>query len=118
MRDFRELLVWRKAHELTLACYKATDQFPAREIYSLGNQMGRSSASVPTNIAEGCGHFANAEFHRYLQIAMASSSEVDYQLLFPHDLGYLKNDEHSKLSAQTLEMKRMLVALAKKVAGN
>jgi four helix bundle protein len=55
MRDFRDLKVWQKSHELTLEVYKATSKFPKSEIYGLSSQLRRASASVPTNIAEGCG---------------------------------------------------------------
>jgi len=55
MKDFRTLLVWQKAHELTLSIYKSTKQFPLDERFGLTSQMRRSSSSVPTNIAEGCG---------------------------------------------------------------
>ena len=55
MKEFRRLTVWEKAHALTLAIYKATAAFPKEEVYGLRSQMRRCSASVPANIAEGCG---------------------------------------------------------------
>ncbi len=55
VRDFRSLKVWEKAHQLTLAVYKATKPFPSEERYGLTRRLRRSAASVPTNIAEGCG---------------------------------------------------------------
>lgn len=78
MKDFRRLHVWEKAHRLTLAVYKLTAAFPRQELYGLTSQMRRCSASVACNIAEGCGRQGNAELHRFLQIAMGSSSELDY----------------------------------------
>ena len=54
MKDFRDLTVWRKAHELTLAVYRVTEEFPKHEIHGLTSQMRRASASVAANIAEGC----------------------------------------------------------------
>jgi four helix bundle protein len=70
MKDFRELKVWEKAHLLVLAVYKATISFPRQELYSLTNQIQRAVVSIPTNIAEGCGKSGDADFRRYLQIAM------------------------------------------------
>ena len=55
MRDFREIQVWRKAHVLTLEIYKAVDSFPNDERYGLTQQLRKACASIPTNIAEGCG---------------------------------------------------------------
>ncbi len=46
---------WQKAHRLTLDEYRATKSFPTEERYGLTAQLRRSVASVPTNIAEGCG---------------------------------------------------------------
>lgn len=97
MKDFRRLQVWEKAHRLTLAVYELTAAFPREERYGLTSQMRRSSASVACNIAEGCGRQGNAEFHRFLQIAMGSSSELDYQLLLARDLRYLSDPEHQRV---------------------
>ena len=72
MQDFRALRVWQKAHEPTVAIYRATDSFPREEIYGLTSQLRRSSASVPANLAEGCGRTANGDFARYCSIAMGA----------------------------------------------
>ena len=61
MQDFRNLKVWDKAHRLTLAVYKATVSFPKEELYALTSQIRRSSASIPSNIAEGCGRSGGAD---------------------------------------------------------
>ena len=89
MKDFRKLKVWKRAHELVLEIYKITHQFPKEELYGLTNQIRRSSSSIPTNIAEGCGRAGDTEFHRFLIIAMGSASELEYQAVLAHDLGYL-----------------------------
>ena len=77
MKDFKELKVWQKAHALTLAMYKETRRFPRDEQYGLTSQMRRSAASIPANIAEGCGRDGDAELARFLRIAMGSTSELD-----------------------------------------
>jgi len=89
MKDFRDLKVWHKAHELTLAVYKATGDFPKEELYGLTSQIRRCSVSIAANIAEGCGKCGGAEFNRYLLMASGSASELDYHLLLAHDLKYL-----------------------------
>ncbi len=76
MRNFKELKVWQKSHQLTLAIYKATGKFPKEEIYGLTSQVRRASASIAANIAEGCGRSGEAELGRFLQIAMGSASEL------------------------------------------
>ncbi len=55
MKDFRKLSVWQKAHELTVAVYRATRAFPREELYGLTSQLRRGATSVASNIAEGCG---------------------------------------------------------------
>lgn len=70
MKDFRELSVWAKGHALTLAVYRATTGFPRDELYGLTSQVRRSASSIPTNIAEGCGRGSDADFCRFLYIAM------------------------------------------------
>ena len=111
MQDFRNLKVWQKAHQLTLRIYVATNAFPAHEQFGLTSQMRRSAASIPTNLAEGCGRYGDAELVRFAQIAMGSASELEYQLLLSHDLSYLSAEDHDLLHRQVVELKRMLASL-------
>ena len=115
MKDFRELKVWGKAHQLTLAVYQATATFPQAELYGLTSQMRRSASSIPTNIAEGCGRGSDDDFRRFLQIAMGSASELEYQILLARDLGYLDATISENLSSAVIEVKRMLASLITKL---
>lgn len=110
MKDFHQLKVWEKAHQLALTVYKATKSFPKEELYGLTSQIRRASMSIPTNIAEGCGQNTDAQFARFLQIAMGSASETEYQLLLSHDLGFLDKEQYEKLNADVTEVKRMLTS--------
>lgn len=113
MKDFRQLKVWEKSHQVALAIYRATKEFPKEELYGLTSQIRRSSMSIPTNIAEGCGRNTDADFARFLQMAMGSASETEYQLLLSHDLGFLNNEQYDKLNIDVTEVKRMLASLLK-----
>src|SRR2546421_10684865 len=115
MRDFKEFKVWEKSHGLTLEVYKATATFPKEELYGLTSQIRRACASIPTNIAEGCGREGNAELARFLQIAMGSASELEYHLLLAHGLKLLNTSDYDNLSTRAIELKRMLTALLQKV---
>ena len=115
MRAFRELKVWEKAHRLTLAVYEATRAFPKEELYGVTSQLRRASASVPANIAEGCCRNGDAEFARFLHIAMGSASELEYHCLLAHDLGLLREDDYQRLDRETAEVKRMLAAFIQKL---
>jgi len=77
MKDFRKLIVWEKAHQLTLKIYKVTEEFPREELYGLTSQIRRACVSIPTNIAEGCVRSSDADFSRFLYIALGSTSELE-----------------------------------------
>ncbi|OQY88207.1 MAG: four helix bundle protein [Anaerolineae bacterium UTCFX1] len=118
MKDFRQLKVWEKSHLLALAIYKETKGFPKEELYGLTSQIRRSSMSIPTNIAEGCGKFTDADFARFLQIAMGSASETEYQLILARDLEFLSAENYGKLHNDVEEVKRMLASLLKTLRAN
>ncbi len=115
MKDFRELKVWRKAHELTLAVCRLTAKFPRAEQYGLTSQLRRACCSIPANLAEGCGRNGDAEFAHFCSIAMGSANELDYHLLLARDLELIGPKEHEAVSGQALEVKRMLAALFHKL---
>ena len=115
MKDFRKLAVWEKAHALTLMVYQIPSFFPRDELWGLRSQIRRACVSIPANIAEGCGKEGDAEFSRYLRIAMGSSSELEYELLLAHDLRYLDEKTYQSLGASLGEVRRMLNSLIQKV---
>jgi four helix bundle protein len=115
MRDFKELKVWEKAHVLTLSIYESTRGFQRSEDFGLTAQVRRSSASIPTHIAEGCGRNSRKGFAPFLHIAIGSANEVEYQLLLARDLGYLPATRHPDLDRQVADIRRMLVRLADRV---
>jgi four helix bundle protein len=115
VRDFRKLQVWEKAHELTLAVYRSTTGFPKDELYGLTSQIRRASSSIPANIAEGCGREGDAEFKRFLQIALGSASELEYHLLLAHDLGYIDQVSYTRLEQNATEVKRMLTGFIQRL---
>ncbi len=87
-RSFRDLMVWRKAHEFVLAVYRFTESFPEREKYGLAHQMRRAAVSIPANIAEGFGKRSHTEKARLLNVAEGSLEESRYYLILAHELGY------------------------------
>ena len=115
MRDFRELSVWQRAHQLTLAVYQATAAFPPAEMYGLTSQLRRACASIAANIAEGNGRGSDAEMTRFLRIAMGSACEVEYHLLLARDLGYLDQGRYEQLNHDLTELKRMLSGFIRKL---
>ena len=117
MEDFKDLVVWTKAHHLTLAVYKQTRTFPKEEMYGLTSQVRRASASIGANIAEGCGRRSDAEMKRFLQIARGSANELECHLLLAKDLQFLGSDEFRSLEEKILEVQRMLASLVQRLQG-
>ena len=115
MKDFRDLKVWERAHNLTMEIYRVARNFPPEERYGLTSQIRRSTASIAANIAEGCGRRGNGEFHRFLHIAAGSASELDYHLLLVRDLGILEKRTYELLIQRLAELRRMLTALILRV---
>ncbi len=111
MQDFRKLVVWKRAHAVVLRIYSLTSDFPANERYGLISQLRRCAASVPINIAEGCGRQTSKELVRYVDIALGSASELEYQLLLAHELGYIAAPDYESTAPSVIEIKRMLVGL-------
>ena len=115
MQDYANLKVWQKGHALTLAVYDKTRSFPRIEMFGLTSQIRRACASIPANIAEGCGRVGRRELAYFLNVALGSASELDYHLRLAHDLGMLDDASHGRLAADLVEIKRMLCGLLKKL---
>lgn len=115
MQNFKDLKVWERAHQLTLSIYKASSNFPKEEIYSLTNQLRRASASIPANIAEGCGKKSQADLANFLNISLGSANETEYFLILSKDLNYLTEEQFIILSNSVNEVKAMLISLIGKV---
>jgi four helix bundle protein len=118
MKDFHNLKVWEKSHQLALGVYSVTSDFPKAELYGLTGQIRRACVSIPAKIAEGCGKSGSQDFIRFLNIAMGSASELQYELLLAHDLCYLDDGSYNRLCLQVEEVKRMLAGLIKHIKAN
>ena len=115
MRDFRQLKVWDESHKLTLEIYQVTKCFPKEELFALTSQIRRSCSSIPTNIAEGCGRESNKDYAHFLQIAIGSAFELDYQILLAKDLGYIDQQLYISLNDKVDKIRRQLANLIRKV---
>ncbi|MCC5906044.1 MAG: four helix bundle protein [Balneolaceae bacterium] len=116
MRNFKNLSVWQKSHVLALSVYKITSGFPKEELYGLTSQIRRSASSIPSNIAEGCGRTTQTQMAQFLNIAMGSASELEYQILLSKDLGFIANSIYTEQTEKVQEIKRMLTSLHQKVS--
>ena len=113
MQSFRDLMVWNKAHAVVLGVYAATRSFPTSERYGLQAQLRRSTSSIATNLAEGCGRSTAGSFAAFVEMAFASASEAEYQLLLARDLAILQEETYRSLCRDIVEVKKMLARLHK-----
>jgi len=100
---------------LTLQVYKLSKVFPKSETYGITSQIRRASASVPTNIAEGCGRLSDKEFARFLVIAIGSLVEVEYLILLSFELEYISEQAYKSLDKEINEIKSMIYTYHKKL---
>ena len=115
MKTFKELKVWKKAHELVLRIYSETRLFPDEEKYGLTAQIRRSASSVPTNIVEGHKRKSSKEFSRFLNLADSSLEETKYHLILAQDLGYLCKNNYEDINELCIEVGKMITGLEKKL---
>jgi four helix bundle protein len=115
MQNYRRLRVWRHAHSLALNVRSVTTGFPRTGFASLKTQITTAAESVAFNIVEGCGANSPKEFARFLDIAIRSTTEVESQLELARDYGILSRPTWDSLSADTIDVRRMLWELRNKV---
>lgn len=112
--SFRELVVWQRSVQLSVAVYRLTQGFPKEETFGLSSQMRRAGVSVASNIAEGWGgRQSKRDFRNFLAISRGSNMELQTQLTIATELGFGDTAHRSKTEALSHEVGKMLVALMK-----
>ena len=114
-QDYRDLIVWKKAMELTVCIYSLTQSFPKQEIYGLSSQMRRASVSIASNIAEGRGRLSPTGFRQFLGIAQGSTYELQTQLVVATSLGLASPEALQQATSLSNEISKMLGAFIQKL---
>ena len=83
---------------------------------ALRSQIIRAAMSVPANIVEGCGQGSAKQFSRFLLIALNSATELEYHLITARDLKLVRAEESLSLLSQTIEVRKMLHGLRRRLA--
>ena len=115
MQNFKDLLIWQEAHQLTLKIYESSKAFPKEETFGITSQLRRAAVSIPCNIAEGCGRYTSKDFANFLQIALGSTNETDYLTLLAKDLKYLSEDQYLDVQEHLNKVRAMNINLIDKV---
>ena len=115
VRTYRDLDVFQEAYAVALAVSRLTKSFPSLEQVGLARQLRRAARSVPANIVEGWAKRASdAEFKRYLQVAIGSCDEARMWLDLSKDEGYISEQQCSELKGQFNRIGAMLQSLWKR----
>ena len=107
-RNWNDLIIWQESHKFVLDLYKLTSKFPKEEMYGLISQIRRAAVSIPTNIVEGHSKGSKKDFVRFLYISRGSLEEVKYLLLLSKDLGYITDEEYTKLNERLSKLSLQL----------
>lgn len=111
IRDFTDLNVWKEGHKLVLELYRATDNFPQSEKYSLIDQMRRAAVSVTSNIAEGFGRQTYKEKIQFYYLSQGSLIELKNQLIISKDVGYFSDKNYTEIKKQADTCHKLLQGL-------
>jgi len=113
--SYKELIVWQKAVELSIAVYEITEHFPKEEIYGLTSQLRRAAVSIASNIAEGRHRGTRADFLQFLRIAQGSCAELQTQIEIAKQLSKMKNLNYDKIIQPSEEILKMLFVMIKRM---
>ena len=114
MSDFRKLQVWQKAHSLSLESAAFARPF-ARKRRRLADQITRAAEAIPSHLAEGRGSSTDVDFARYVTMAIKEANELESHLQLAVDSGLCPQSEHAALTAATVEVRKMLIGLRKRL---
>lgn len=108
MSNYKDLIVFQKADQLTFQIYKLTETFPKSEIFGLTSQIRRAALSVPANIVEGYARKSKKELFQFISIALGSHAEMEYLFSFSKRLGYCKSANAAVIEQLIAEVGRLL----------
>src|SRR3989344_3389802 len=106
IKSFKELTVWQRGVELAKEIYRATKDFPSREVFGLQSQMCRAAVSIPSNIAEGHRRSTKKDFLHFLRIADGSTAELETQIIIAESAH--TNVNYEKTKGLLAEVQKML----------
>jgi four helix bundle protein len=115
MQDFRHIKAWQRGHALAIAINKASRHFTRAGQGHLRSQLVRASDAMPSNIVEGCGADSKKDFAKFLDVSIKSANETEDRLLTARDLDLISHADWQRLSAETIEVRKMTHGYRKKV---
>ena len=113
---YKKLLVWEKAHALMVQTHHVARGIRRSYDKSLQAQMNRAAESIAANIVEGRGRSSDADFARFLRIALGSAYELEYHVMAARDVDAIVDADAASLIANDVEVRRMLCGLIRRLS--
>jgi four helix bundle protein len=107
-RSFEDLEVWQRGCRLSVAIFET---FARCKNFTLKDQIGRASLSIPCNVAEGSERGSTRDFAHFLNYSKGSCGELRTQLYIARKLKLLGKPEFESQVAETKEISAMLEGL-------
>jgi four helix bundle protein len=111
----RKLIVLDKAHALLVDINKVIPGIRRPEHQPLKRQLFKSALSTSSNLAEGRTKQSQREFVRFLDIALGSAGELQWQLQAALDCEAIPRDEGAALNKRAEEIAKMIQGLIMKI---
>lgn len=108
MRNFKELKIWQKGFEIAVETYKLANTFPSSEKFGISSQITRAAVSIPSNVAEGSSRRSDKDYHRFIEISLGSSFELETQLLIAKAVEFGDSVFCNNLLTKVIEEQKML----------
>jgi four helix bundle protein len=115
MSDFKRLNVWRKAHTLAMNAHRVAKRIRGNDYASFRSQIIRAAMSIPANIVEGREQKTDSAFARFLRIALASASELEYHLIAAREIKAISSPDYQTILTQVIEVRMMLHGLLRRI---
>lgn len=112
MRNFRELIIWKKGLDIAKLVYSIFPELPDYEQFGLQIQLAKSSVSIPSNIAEGCAKTSDQDFKRFLEISLGSAYELETQLILTLEVHGVNTES---IISEVHSEQKMIVSLINKL---
>lgn len=108
------MIVYKKAFQLSMDIFEISKSFPREEVYSLTDQIRRSSRSVGAQIAEGWPKRRYIKsFVSKLIDSQGEACETSHWLDVSLAANYISVEKHKELNDTCVEVQKMLDSMIK-----
>lgn len=115
MKNFKKLLIWQKAMDITDLVFDLYEDLPWHQVAELKGQSTRAAVSIVSNIAEGNSRQSEKDKHRFMEMALGSAFELETQTLVLQRRKWAPPSEVEQLLAAIDEQQKMLISFMSKL---